>query len=449
METDPDALLAAAERIASQARAAGADEAEAYLWHTRDVEANVVGRIPSSRASSATGLGLRVVVRGALGHAACSSLAPGHVQRAVAAAVEAARVVPPAAPQEQLPDPQPGRGPAVGFDTRVADATPAEVVRDATQVAAAMASHPEVRFSSALLLHSTFAFAVASTRGVAAGDSGTFVKLLAECRARRGTEERTGNDYRVDRRRLALEGAGEATVQRALGSLGAQRIAAGERDVLFDPATSGAIFQLLAHALSGSEVADRRSFLAASLGKPIAPPLLTVRDAPSLGQARAAAFDDEGSPARDKVLVEAGVLRAFLHDTRSARRAKASTTANGLRTQEERHRAAPQVAPMCLAPQPGGKGFEDLVGELDRGIVVRHYLMGVANANPVTGDFSLVAPSAFWVERGEVLHALPPVTVAGNALRALGAVQAVSRDAAPALQGVFPGLWVQGLACAT
>lgn len=446
---DPESLLAHAERLARQARNAGADEAEAYLWHTRDVEANVVGRIPSSRASSATGLGVRVVVGGALGHAACSSLEPGHVARAIEAAVEAAKAVPPAAPQEQLPDPQPGRGPAVGFDPGIAEATAAEVVRRATDVAAAMAAHPEVRFSSALLLHSTFAFAVASTRGVAQADRGTFAKLLAECRVRRGAEERAGNDYRVDRRAIELGGAGEEVVARARASLGAKAISTGQHDVLLDGATSPGLFQILSHALSGEMVADRRSFLAGKVGQAVAGPGLTVRDAPSLGQGRAAAVDDEGTPARDKVLIERGVLQGFLHDARSARRGKAASTGNAARTQEERHRAAPTVAPMCLAPEPGPKAFEDLVAECDRGVVVRHYLMGVANANAVTGDFSLVAPNAFWVERGEVRHALPPVTVAGNALRALGSLQALSRDALPSLQGLAPGVWLRGLACAT
>lgn len=445
-------LLAQAERIAAQARSAGADDAEAYLWSTRDVEANVVGRIPSSRTSQATGLGLRVIVGGRAGHAACSSLAPGQVARAIEAAIEAAkRAAPRPGFEEALPDPQPGQGPRGIYDAAIADAAPGDVVREASRAAAEAAAHKEVVFSSVLLLHSVFGFAVASTRGVRAADRGTSTKLLSECRAQRGTEEHTGNDVRVSRRKLDLSGAGAEGPRRALASMGAKAMPKGERDVVLDRLTSAAVFDLLGNALSGAEATDKRSFLSGKVGQRVASEALTVRDIPSLGGPRASAFDDEGAPSRDKVLVEDGVLRSYLWDARSARRAGGGqqTSANGLRVEEERYRAPPRVATMNLAPAPGARRFDDLVAELDKGVVVRYAVMGMLQANQVTGDFSLAAPSAFWVEGGEVKHPLTTVTIAGNAAQALTRVQGLGSETAAMPNGTYPAVWVQGLACAT
>jgi PmbA protein len=448
VEIEP--LLAQAEGLARAAQRAGADEVEAYLWSTRDVEANVVGRLASSRTSHATGVGLRAIVQGRAGHAACSSLSPTHIARATQAAIDAARrAAPRPGFEECLPDRAPGEGARGMYDAAIADADPVLVVREATRVAQESLAHPDVTFSSVLLLHTTFGFAVASTRGVAAADRGTSTKLLSECRARKGSEERTGNDVRVGRRRLDLAQAGGEAVRRALAGMGATPMGKGEMDVLFDRQTSAAVFDLLGNALSGAQAEDKRSFLAGKLGQQVASETLTVHDAPSQGGQRASAFDDEGTPSRDKRLIERGVLRSFLWDARSARRASAKSTANGLRVQEERYRAPPQVATMNLAPEPGGKGFDALVAEMDKGVVVRDAIMGMLQANQVTGDFSLAAPSAWRVERGEIRHALTPVTIAGNAAQALARIGGVARETSASPQGTYPGVWLRGLVCAT
>lgn len=446
---DLDALLATADRAAERARSAGADEAEAHVWASREAEANVVGRLASSRASTSGGLGLRVVVGARMGHAGAWSTGGKAVGAAIADALDAARALPPPKVPASLADPTPGRGPAGAFDAAIAEAAPEQVVREARGVAAAIAAAPDARFGSVLLQHAEAAFAVASTRGVQAADRGTFARLFAECRIARGAEQRTGTDHRLARRALDLAGAGEGVLAQARGLFGGEALPPGPHDVVFDAATSIALFQPLAHAVSGAEAAEGRSAFAGKVGQRVASPLLTVRDAPSAGGARSAAFDDEGTPSRDTPLLEAGVLRGFLHDARSARRSGTSSTGSALRTQEPKHRAPPLVAPMDLRPEPGPEALDDLVAQVERGVLVRHYVMGLASINNVTGDLSLAAPAAWWVERGEVRHPLRPTTVAGNALRALGDVVAVARETSQAPFGTLPGVWVRGLACAT
>lgn len=443
-----EALLAEADRFAQRARQRGADDAEAFLWATRDVEVNVVGRVPSARVAEGVGLGVRVVAAGRLGHASCGSLEPRGVERAVDAALRDARDAPLAPRPWALPEREPGAGAPGPWDARIAGAEPGEAVREAVRIAGDMAG-PDVRFRSALLLRQEFAFAVASTRGVQAAERGTSNRVLAECRVRRGAEERTGNDHRAARVLLDLAGAGAETLRRARSCLGAQPLPAARRDVLFDADTSGALLQVLAPALAGGEAQEGRSFLAGKLGQAVASEALTLRDAPSAGGPRAAAWDDEGTPSRDTLLVERGVLRSLLFDARAAVLAGERRTGSALRGGEERHRNPPGIAPMNLAPQPGRRAFEDLVAEAADAIVVRHHLMGLGHVNAVTGDFSLVAPCAWLVRRGEVRHALPPVTVAGTAQQALLGIAALASEAREGPLGTLPGVAVRGLATAT
>jgi predicted Zn-dependent protease len=428
---NPAELLAEAERVAQRARRRGAQDAEAYVWRTREVEASVVGRLPAGRVAEATGVGLRVVAEGRLGHASCS-LGAG-VERAIASALADARRAP---SPGQLPEAQRGAGPAGPWDARVSDASLADVARAAQDIAAGMRA-PDARFATAVVQHQAFAFAVASTRGVQVAERGTAHRVSAECRVERGAEQRTGTLQRAARTLLDLRGAGEACVARARASLGAQALPAGPRAVLLDPATSGALFQLLGPALAQEEAEAGRSFLPGPLGSAVAAPALTVRDAPSLGGLRAQAWDDEGTPTRDRVLLDRGALRARLG------------AGNRLRAQEERHRAPPVVAPLALAPEPGTKPFEALVAEADDAVVVRHGIMGSSHVNAATGSFSLVAPSAWLVRRGAVEHPLRPVTLAGTAPEALHGIVTLSRDTETGPAGVTPGVVLTGLVCAS
>jgi PmbA protein len=47
--------------------------------------------------------------------------------------------------------------------------------------------------------------------------------------------------------------------------------------------------------------------------------------------------------------------------------------------------------------------------------------------NPVTGDYSFQA-QGYWIERGELVHPVDGVTVAGNSLEMLKGIVAVGND---------------------
>jgi len=72
-----------------------------------------------------------------------------------------------------------------------------------------------------------------------------------------------------------------------------------------------------------------------------------------------------------------------------------------------------------------GESFDELVKIMGTGFVVTE-LIG-SGINMVTGDYSRGA-SGFWVENGEIQHAVQEVTVAGNLLDMFASIQAVGGD---------------------
>ncbi|NIO17195.1 MAG: hypothetical protein GTO14_10630 [Anaerolineales bacterium] len=98
-----------------------------------------------------------------------------------------------------------------------------------------------------------------------------------------------------------------------------------------------------------------------------------------------------------------------------------------------------------LVVTPGSKNLDELVAEVDKGILITDFVMGIGHANTVTGEFSVVAPSAFLVENGDVIRPLEPVTVAGNFFHALKNVQQIGRDTRLLGMGKIPSILIGDL----
>jgi PmbA protein len=75
--------------------------------------------------------------------------------------------------------------------------------------------------------------------------------------------------------------------------------------------------------------------------------------------------------------------------------------------------------------KPTGGDLATLIASCEQGFVVGELLgQGV---NTVTGDYSRGA-AGFWVERGEIVHPVHEVTIAGNLKDMLREIQAIGSD---------------------
>jgi PmbA protein len=114
--------------------------------------------------------------------------------------------------------------------------------------------------------------------------------------------------------------------------------------------------------------------------------------------------------ARD--VVRDGTLTGYFLSTYSGRKLGLPTTGN---------------AGGChnLVLRPGDEDFAALLRRMGRGLLVTD-LMG-QGVNPVTGDYSRGA-AGFWVEGGEIRHAVEEITIAGNLLDIYRGIVAVGND---------------------
>jgi PmbA protein len=217
--------------------------------------------------------------------------------------------------------------------------------------------------------------------------------------------------------------------------------------VLLEPRVAAEWLSQLVNALSGEAVLKGRSMFAARLGRQLGSELVTLVDDSGLpGGLGSAPFDGEGVPGGRTVLIEGGVLRGFLHNTFTARRAGAASTGNAVRAS---YRSTPEVGATNFSLEAPSTSCGRLIQEVERGLLVLA-TRNVGGINPINGDYS-VGASGVWIERGEEAGPVSGVTIAANMLDMLAGLAAAGDDLrwipGPAAIGV-PTLRIEGMTIA-
>jgi PmbA protein len=209
------------------------------------------------------------------------------------------------------------------------------------------------------------------------------------------------------------EHVGHVAADRALRRLGSRQIATRTVPVLYPPELARGLFGHLVSAIRGTSQYRRASFLLDAKGEQLFPASIDIDEDPHIPRAfGSVAFDSDGVATRPRRLVDAGRLTGYVLSAYSARRLGLVTTAN-----------AGGIHNLSVAPTAGTQ--QEILAGLDRVFVVGELLgQGV---NTVTGDYSRGA-AGFWVEHGEIVHAVSEVTIAGNLREMYQNIAAVGSD---------------------
>ncbi len=223
--------------------------------------------------------------------------------------------------------------------------------------------------------------------------------------------------YSVARDPADLEQAasvGRKTGTRSVARLGARKIATCEVPVLFEAPIASSLVGHFVSAVSGSSLYRKSSFLLDSIGKQVFAPDIQLRESPHLKKGLASEpFDNEGVATRERRVVENGVVQGYFLGSYSARKLGMSTTGNAGGNHN------------LILDNGAGLEFSELLRKMGKGVLVTELLgQGV---NPVTGDYSRGA-AGYWVEDGEIRHAVEEITIAGNLKNMLLGISAVGND---------------------
>ncbi|MBM6576391.1 metalloprotease TldD [Microvirga sp. SRT01] len=406
-----------------------ADDGELYLQYRKSEAFGFDdGRLKTASYDTNAGFGLRAVSGETTAFAHANEVSEAAIKRA---AQTMALIDPSAA--AKAPPPQ-------GNNRHLyTDADPLDLIPFADKVnlcqtidAAARARDPRVAQVSVGLSGSWSVVEIVRPDGFVATDVRPLVRLniqiVVEQNGRRETGTfGIGGRYLYDRLfedATWNRGIDEALAQ-ALVNLDAVAAPAGEMTVLLGPGWPGVLLhEAIGHGLEGDFNRKGTSAFSGRLGERVAAPGITIVDDGSLVDRRGSlSIDDEGTPTRETVLIEDGILKGYMQDRLNARLMGMAATGNG-RRESYAHAPMPRMTNTFMK---GGKDDPaELLSRVKRGIFAKSF--GGGQVDIVSGKFVFSCTEAYMIEDGRLGAPIKGATLIGDGPTVLTKVTGIGDD---------------------
>ena len=383
-------------------------------------------------AETTINVNLRVAIGRRVGVASSDRTDAEGLRRLADRAIAIARVVEELDDWGGLPGPTEIRDVPAAYSRATADASPesrAEAAR--AVIAAADAAGVTAYGSFATSLES---MAVANSKGIRAAGTRTTSQLITVSMGPGG-----GTGYAeaaaVDASSIDAAAVGREAAGKARTTAHAVSIEPGDYPVVLEEYAVVDLLDMLGYlGFSAAAVQEGRSF--AEPGRRIGSDLVTIVDDGHDPAGLPLPFDFEGVAKRRVELVERGVCRDVVYDAQTAARDGVVSTGHGL--------PAPNPYgpfPLNMLMDPGESSREDLIGGLDRGLLVTrfHY------TNPVHPKLAIVTgmtrDGTFLVEGGRIVGPVRNLRYTQSYLDALAGTVGIARER-KTLKGFLGGVVV-------
>ncbi len=418
-----------AQKTVEKALKAGATAVEAFVStgqelyvENRDLKVEIMNQATSK------GVGLRIVIDGKMSFVCSTDFSTAAldtlVKKGVALAAEATA-------DEFNVFPQPNQMELRDlhiYDPEMFDMSMEERIHLIQEIErVALAKHPlVVRIDNSWITNVVGETTIANSHGLIHSYKDSWCDFGIGVVAEGNNDQRSGWGYSYARSFKDLPGLEElanTAVKRAVAVLGAKPVPTQAAPVVFDPRAGVTFLRGIAGAINGDTVYKKSSFLVDMMDQKIGSDLVTILDDGLLNKGLgSASVDDEGVPAQTKVIVDKGVLKSYLYDTSTAKKAGTVSTGSARRGSYERR---PGIGTSNFYLQKGQMSPKEIISSVKNGFYVMSTIGQAANV--VTGDFS-VGATGVWITNGEPAQPVARVTIAANMLDMLKNIDAVGKD---------------------
>jgi PmbA protein len=374
--------------------------------------------------SNESGISIRVLIDGSMGFS-YGSEADDHL---IDAAITSARYQFKDA-QNRFPKPGPGYAVIQTYDPETAALSPDECINLAVKLEkAARETDPRVeKVRKASFSRSSSEIRIINSLGIQCASSITSVGTSLMVTAREGADVQTGYDFDFSHRisGFDVEKVGRSAVNRATTLLGARQVKTMRVPVLFDSSTTAEMLEFISDAFLGENVIKGKSFLKDKMKTKCFSGCINISDNPLDGRASdTCPFDGEGVPSQHTILVNEGVLQAFLYDTYWGSAAGKESTGNSSRGG---YRAWPSLSTRHICLEPSCESVDSALANLPQVLKVTD-IMGMHTANPITGELS-VGINGILLENGNPAYPVREAALSGNIYEMFSRVISVGNDA--------------------
>ncbi len=400
---------------------AGADEAEVFCVKGRSIMIDVrKDEIDLAKESIASGMGIRAIVKGAVGFSSTNDA--GRINEACFLAVKSARVRGSDAQWSGLPERKKPAQVRDIYDEKIAQLEIEPCIDYASEMIEGAKSVSSVSPTSGHFLCASSASLLLNSNGVEAEEEDTIVEAYID--AITPAPFSTASEFDVSRK-LDIDFFKIGEKASLLASRSQHGVSVETRDcaVLLEPLAFADILEnTLEASLNADNVQKGRSALIGKIGAKIAASELSIIDDGTLaGGIGTSSRDDEGTPSKRNEVIKNGELSSFLYDCYTAGKEKRESTGNAVRPS---YTSTPVVGIRNLIIEH--PSF-DVVGETESGVIV-HSVIGAHTANPISGDFSVEARNSFLIKNGETTSPIKSMMLSGNIFELLKCIDGIGKD---------------------
>lgn len=275
---------------------------------------------------------------------------------------------------------------------------------------------------------------ILNTNGVVCADEQTAFGITANCSLMKGDIPGIGFDFDFDHKykTVDIENLANKAISEAQSQVDKDNFETGDHTIILHPfATTELLGWTLPPAVAGDNILRKTSPFIDKIGENIASEAFSVFDNPKKLNGLNSSFDDEGSIRTESFpVIEKGVLKNYIHDSRSAKAMNTETTSNGYRWERYNghgYKSNIAVIPKTFEIQNGTENVEELIKDTQYGLLLK-YVIGAHSASVANGNFSVVAYTANIIKDGEIGKSPKKAMIPGSMPELIKNISRVSKE---------------------
>lgn len=416
-------MHAFADRVLAAADSANIAPAEISISESESFSVRVrAGKLEDYKVSDRFRLTLRGFSGGRIGTASTQAMDEESIDMLIQGVRESASLIETDEQDDILP-------PDAHYDSVCCYSEAVEAISAENKIALALAiderlSAADARLTpdASVVASTSETFCLKNSLGLDLSHSSNMIYAYASALAKEGESAATGFKllWGYSMEDVSPAAIADGCAQDALRKLGAGRMRSGEYPVIIKNNAMADLLSTFSGVFSADNAQKGMSLLAGKEGKTIAGSAVTLIDDPLMPWALGSCpFDREGAATMRKDVIRNGILCTLLHNRKTAKKAGTATTGNAA--------GSGRVAPSNFYIKAGDKSLDALLEQMGSGLLITEVSGLHAGANPISGDFSLLA-RGFEVEDGKTTRAVEQFTVAGNFFALLLDIEGTADD---------------------
>jgi PmbA protein len=229
----------------------------------------------------------------------------------------------------------------------------------------------------------------------------------------------------------------KTTIDLGVAKLGGKTIKTGSYPVVFNNEMFSDMLNVFSSIFSGEAAFRNMTPLKTKVGEKIFDSKVNLVNDPLHQDAFfKLPFDDEGVACQKRHVIKDGVFTGFNHSLKTAKIFNTAPTGNSFGS-------SIQMANFVL--EPGTKGFEELIKDIEDGVLITDLVGLHAGVKTVSGEFSLQAAGQK-IEHGKIAFPVKMIVVSGNFFDMMNHVVGIGNDLKFNLSGVAsPSVHIESL----